>query len=421
MQRKPRSPFFYGYVIVIAGFFVMLAYSASRSVFGIFFNPMVDEFRWSAALLSGAFSLSIVMDGTLGMVTGRLTDRFGPRVVLVGCGLLAGAGYLLMALVTNLWQLYLVYGIMIGTGMAGIFVPVITDLSRWFTARRNTMNGIALAGTGVGTLVVAPVAYWLISTYSWQKAYIVIGIAFMLLVLVPAQFMRRLPSQRDSAREPEPVSQQRRKPAPDSRNYTLGEALRTKEMWLVFCMFFFFGYAAMSVSVHIVPHMINVNIAAGIAATIYAVIGGVNIAGRLLFGWFGDRLGSRQTYLLGLAVIAGSAIWLLFIHEVWMFYLFAVVWGFSAGGMGSVQTSIVAELFGTKSIGLLFGVCGLGVMIGGSVGPVLSGYLFDVYGNYQVAFIICASFAAAGAMLNLILARRQRRTLAMRELAAEKI
>jgi MFS family permease len=404
-EHKPRA-FFYGYIIVIAGFFAMLAYSASRSVFGIFFNPMINELHWSAALLSGAFSLSIIMDGTLGIVMGKLTDRFGPKTILISCGLLAGAGYLLLSRVTNLWQMYLVYGIIIGTGMSGVFIPVITNLSRWFIARRSTMNGIVLTGMGLGTLIVSPIAYWLVSTYSWQTAYIAIGIAFLFVVLVSAQFMRQDPFKMGQQPFTKIIPGQL-KMKEDSKSYSLVEALRTKELWLVFVMFFFFGYCAMSISVHVVPHIINLGISAATASLILAVIGGVNIAGRLTFGWIGDRLGPRQAYGLGLVIIAGSALWLLFIKDVWMLYIFAVLWGFSAGGMGSVQTSIVAELFGVKSIGIIFGFCGMGVMVGGSVGPVISGHLFDVTGNYQVAFLICAVFAVAGAGMNLWLGHRR--------------
>jgi MFS family permease len=174
-------------------------------------------------------------------------------------------------------------------------------------------------------------------------------------------------------------------------------------MWLVFIMFFCFGYSLMGMTVHLVPHIINLNISPATAALVMATIGGVNIAGRLAFGGIGDKIGSLLTYACGFIVIAVSVFWLLFIRDIWMLYLFAVVWGFSSGGMASVQPSIVAECFGLKYIGSIFGICGLGNMVGGSVSPVVTGLIFDLTGSYQTAFLICGLFALAGFAISRVL------------------
>jgi MFS family permease len=171
-------------------------------------------------------------------------------------------------------------------------------------------------------------------------------------------------------------------------------------MWVTSFMFFCFGYSALSLTVHLVPHIININISPATAASVLAAIGAVNVFGRLFFGLIGDRLGSFQAYRMGLAIILLGLICLLFIRQSWMFYGFAILWGMSAGGMGTIQTPIIAELFGVKSLGAIFGVCGMGVMIGGSIGPVITGFLFDLTGNYQIAFIVCAFFALAGVAIN---------------------
>ncbi len=404
-QTASKSRLFYGYVVVIAGFFIFVAYSASRTVFGFYFDPMIEEFGWSAAFLSGAFSLSILMDGTLGIVMGKLTDRFGPKRVLIVCGLLGGTGYILVSRVTEIWQMYLLYGIMVGTGMGGVFIPVITDLARWFTTNRNTMNGIMLTGMGVGALAISPIAYWLLSNYGWKTSYVVIGVGFMILVLAGAMFMKQKPLQNSETKLGTIKTQLNLQ----NRNYSLSEALHTLQFWLVFGMFFCFGYSATSLQVHLVPHILNLDIpsATAVSAGVMAVVGGINIVSRLAYGGIGDKIGSRQAYGLGLMIMSAGVLWLLFISQPWVLYIFAVIWGFSAGGIGTVQTSIVAEFFGVKSIGIIFGVCGLGVMIGGSIGPVVTGYLFDIFNNYFIAFLICGLVTLAGVAVNLILARRK--------------
>jgi OFA family oxalate/formate antiporter-like MFS transporter len=401
--QKPRR-FFYGYVMVAAAFFIMLAYSATRSVFGIFFDPMVRQFDWSAALLSGAFSLSIVMDGISGILWGRLTDKWGPKRVLIACGLIAGIGYILLFNVHSIWQMYLIYGVMIGIGMGGIFVPVSTTLPRWFIARRNSANGMALVGNGVGTLIISPVAYWLVSTYKWPLSYVIIGAAFLVIVLAAASFTKASPA--EVGQQPYTGSgEQPKKLKAAVRDFTVREAIRTRQMWLVFLMFFCFGFASLSLMVHLVPHIINIKISPAIAASVMATVGAVNVVGRLAFGFIGDRLGSLQSYLLGFVIIVVGLVLLLFMRQPWMLYAFAGLWGFSAGGMGTLQTPIIAELFGIKSLGAIFGICGLGVMIGGSLGPVIIGFLFDIQGNYQVAFITCALLGTVGIIVNLWLTR----------------
>ena len=124
-RHKTKPRFFYGYIVVIAAFFIMVVSWATYNSFGIFFKPMLDEFSWSRGITSGAFSLSMFIYGILGIAVGALNDRFGPRVVLTFCGILLGLGYLLMSQITTLWQLYLFLGVIIGIGMSGVWVPIV--------------------------------------------------------------------------------------------------------------------------------------------------------------------------------------------------------------------------------------------------------------------------------------------------------
>jgi MFS family permease len=399
-----HKKFFYGFIIVMASFFILLVYSASRSAFSIFFNPILDQYHWSAALLSGVFSLSIIMDGVSGIFWGQVCDRIGPRLVLIISAVLAGTGYILSGLAQSVWQLYLIYGLMVGIGMGGVFNPVATTIPRWFKARRNTAQGIAVAGLGVGTLIISPIAYWLVSRHSWAYAYAVIGVVFIVIIVIGALFMKLDPAQVND--KPYSKTGKNDKVLKNAaRDFSLKEAIRTPQIWITICMFFCFGYSMISLSVHLVPHIINIDISAALAATVLSLVGAFNIVGRLLFGAIGDRIGSIQGYALGFAIGFVSLLAMLFMHQAWMFFVFAAFWGLCSGGIGSVQTTVIAELFGLKSLGLIFGFCGLGVMIGGSIGPVVTGYLFDIQGNYIAAFIVCAIFTVMGIVFNYWLRR----------------
>src|SRR6185436_7694842 len=120
---------------------------------------------------------------------------FGPRMVLTICGVLIGCGYLLMSQVTAVWHLYLFYGVIVGAGLGGTFVPLTSTTARWFVARRGIMTGIVTAGIGVGTFVGPPVASWLITIYSWRTSYIILGSIVLVGTASAAQFLRRDPAQ----------------------------------------------------------------------------------------------------------------------------------------------------------------------------------------------------------------------------------
>jgi MFS family permease len=125
---KPR--FFYGYIVVLVGFFAIAIIQGTLNTFGVFFKPLLADFGWTRATTSGAFSLAMIFNGLLAIVMGRLTDRYGPRIVLTLCGFFLGSGYMLMSRITAIWQLYLFYGVIIGTGMGGSFVPLISIVVR---------------------------------------------------------------------------------------------------------------------------------------------------------------------------------------------------------------------------------------------------------------------------------------------------
>jgi len=151
-NRKPK--FFYGYIIVLVAFVIVLASQGTYFSFGVFFESLLTEFGWTRAMTSGAFSLSAILLGLLAIVTGRLTDKFGPVVVVVVCGFLLGLGYLLMSQISAIWQLYLFYGVMIGIGMSGGYLPLVATVSRWFVKRRGMMAGIVLTGIDVGVMII---------------------------------------------------------------------------------------------------------------------------------------------------------------------------------------------------------------------------------------------------------------------------
>ena len=195
MIERKRPSFFYGYVIVAVAFFLMLIMWGAYYSFGIFFEPLLAQFGWTKAMTSGAFSLSFFLTGILGVLAGKLTDRFGPRVVMTVCGFFLGLGYLMMSQIGAIWQLYLFYGVVIAIGMSGAWVPLISTVPRWFVKRRGMMTGIVTSGTGIGTIIFSLVASRLISDHGWRLSYVIVGSGVLVLLMLAAQFLRRDPHQ----------------------------------------------------------------------------------------------------------------------------------------------------------------------------------------------------------------------------------
>jgi len=190
-NRKPG--FFYGYIVVVAAFLIVTIMWGAAYSFGVFFKPLLEEFGWTRAMTSGAFSLSLILTGLLSVVAGKMTDRFGPQIVMTVCGLFLGSGYLLVSQVSAIWQLYLFYGVIMGAGMGGSFVPLASTVARWFVKKRGMMTGIAASGIGMGILIMPPLANWLISSYGWRTSYMVVGVTALVLIIVAAQFLKRDP------------------------------------------------------------------------------------------------------------------------------------------------------------------------------------------------------------------------------------
>ncbi len=393
--KKPG--FFYGYVIVLIGFFTMLLMFGTFYSFGVFFKPLSTEFGWTRATTSGAYSLAMFLSGLLAIVMGKLTDRFGPRIVMTLCGFLFGLGLLLMSQVSTVWQLYLFYGVVVGVGLSGGFVPPLSTVARWFVKRRGIMTGFVVAGIGVGTLIIPPAANWLIESWDWSTAYIIIGAVALVFIILAAQFLRLDP--RRMGLLPDGESEEAAGLNLHGRGFSFREAMGSWQLWVLFAILFCFGYCVHTIIAHIANHVTDLGISAAVAAGILAVVGGLSIAGRIATGSITDRVGSKPPLVINLILMSGALFWLLAAGDLWAFYLFAVIFGFAYGGLAAMESPIVAELFGLSSHGVIMGVASFGYTVGGAVGPLVAGSIFDIFNSYQLAFLICAVVAVLGIIL----------------------
>jgi MFS family permease len=380
--------FFYGYVIVAAALFMAIVMWGARFSFGVFFTPVLEEFGWSRAATAGGFSLTWVFTGLLSIVVGRLNDKFGPRLIMTIAGVLVGLGYLFMSQLSSIWQLYLFYGL-ISIGMSAVLVPTLSTVARWFDKMRAFMTGIVLAGTGIALMVIVPAANQAILNYGWRTAYIIVGIVVIVIVVMAAQFLRRDPYQLGKL----PYGyDETSTSASGAGTYGLffREALRTRQVWLIslvyFCTYFIYNILL----VHTVIYAIERGISSVQAVGIMVFLGGAGIAGRMIMGIFADRFGNKQAMMLGAGLMMVTLFWLLMAKDLWMLFLFGAVFGFGHGGMATMESPIVANVFGMRSHGVILGLVFFCDTVGGATGPFLAGYIFDVTSSYHLAFFICA-------------------------------
>ena len=342
-----------------------------------------------------------IMLGLLGIVIGGLNDRFGPRVVMTLCGLLAALGYLLMSQLQSIWQMYLFYGVMIGVG-SSVYVPLLSTVARWFVQRRSMMTGIVFAGAGVGMLILPLVIDQLITAYDWRVSFLILGAIILVVVVVIAQFLKRDPSQVGQVAygENNPTEEGLKL---ETRDFSLKEAACTRQFWLFLTALTCYGFCFFSIQVHIAPYITDIGISATTAAAILATIGGATIIGQIGLGSAGDKLGYQRTFLIGIILIAIAVVILMVTKELWAFFLFAVFWGLAFGDCSTMESPIVAWLFGLASHGVILGFFAFSFTIGAAIGPLIFGYLFDVTGNYQIAFLICAVLAILAIVLTILI------------------
>ena len=354
---------------------------------GVFFKPMLNEFGWTRAVTSGPIAVSGLINGLGAIVMGGLTDRLGPRSVVTACGILSGIGCILMSRITGIWQLYIFYSLLIGSGIS-VMVPLMSTVVRWFQNRRTIMTGIILAGGGAGGLVVPLVANWLVIEQGWRQAYLILGIALLVIILLAAQLLKHSPSPSSAAQR---TASPRAEQDPIPEGYTLKISMQTLPFWLMLIANFAFGFTIGTVQIHLIPHVTDIGFTATSAATLFSVMSGIVIIGCIGLGILGDRIGNKWLFVATFAALAVALLWLGSIRELWMLYLFAAIFGL-ANGSGFAQGSpLAAVIFGTRYLGIILGVLMLAQAVGVAAGGFLAGYIFDIRGSYHLMFLICGT------------------------------
>lgn len=379
-------PVHYGWVVVAAGFTVMFLTYGVQYAFGLFFAALSAEFGWSRASLAGVFSLYAGTYSFLGLVAGRLTDRWGPRRVVAVGGALLGLGLGLSGLVRALPPLYATY-VVAAMGMSTAYVPCSSTAVRWFAARRGLAVGVVMAGAGVGVLVCPPLIALLIARLGWRAAYHVLGIALAAALLGLSRLLVREPAARGLAPYggvPRDSGSGGATAAPPG--WPPSRALRHPSFLTLAGVYTASWIPVFLAPVHLVPLAQDLGLPPVVGATALSALGAGSLAGRVGMGAVSDRIGRRGALAVSLGLQVVSFVGLALPTGAASLLAAAAVYGFAYGGVTALMPAIVADFFGPAHagslVGLIFGIAGPT----SSLGPLMGGWVFDVTRSYAWAF-----------------------------------
>lgn len=393
----------HSWVMVILGALALNTMAMRIYTLGVFLMPMTTQFDWGRGEFSGASAVGAPVSAVAAIISGRLSDRYGPRPTVTVFGVVGAIGYLLLSQVTSLWQLYLIMGGLMPIGMSGCLVPVMSTISRWFNRRRATAIGIAMTGFGLGAVMWPPIAQWLISSYGWQTAFVVLAAASLLVAVPAAQFMRHSPQRVGLLPHGGDTPGEEARESSDGGGPSPREAIRTRHFWLWGPVLLSFFFCLDLVVTHIVAYALDSGIPTIAAAATLSIIAGISIIGRLSGGPVSDRIGLRKVAVGSLILVTLAMLILLASRSSWSFYVFTLVFGLGYGLFIVLESAMPAELFGTRALGTIMAVLGLFAMTGSAVGRTLAGTIYDATGSYQSAFLLCAVLAVVAVILSLIL------------------
>ena len=418
MSLAPRTKdkIFYGWVIVAAALIIVCTLFGIRFSFGVFFKSLEADFQLTRAATSSIFSAYMILAAGFGIITGWALDRYGPRLVVSLMGLFTGLSLVVASQTTSIWQLFFGYSVLLSIGTAGTVVALIPVVSRWFDKKRGVAIGIATSGTGLGTLVVAPVAAYLISSVGWRMSYMVLGLVAWLVVISLAMLLKRDPREigdlpdgvKSSAGRAEPMEKE-----VDSQltGLSIGQALRTRNFWLMLAIWLSFAVCLSLIMTHVIPYATDLGISTIQAATIISLIGGIQIMARLSVGRISDSVGRKVPGITCALIGTVALIWLIQSHDLSMFYLFAIIFGIAYGGIGVVNLALVSDIFGRRNLGTIMGFLEVGFATGSAIGAVLGGFIFDVTDSYTIAFVIGAATLLITALCISALTRQETDTI----------
>lgn len=382
---------FYGWRVVAACFVVNATMSLTFGSFGVFFKPLAAEFGWSRSLTSSAFTLFLIGYAVSAIVSGRLADRYQPRLILLASAALGATGLCLSGTIGSIDQLRLL-SMIAGLGAGATQSIPASAVQRSFRGQASAGTALALvvSGAGVGQIIFPVLTTRLIISFGWRDTYLIIGLIFLFVVSCCSFFI-----QKDSEKEAGLPGTHGPKTA-DNPGLSAAKVLPTLAFVGIFSGFCIGAIVTQILQSQLIPHATDIGLSSTAAATVLGLTGGISIVGRLGLSGMSSKLRWQTMLYVSFFGMAAGLLWLSFLEMTWMLYGFALVFGIFNGVRVVALYSVLTEFFGFRSSGELIGICSGGAMLVAAAAPYLAGFIYDSTGNYFIAFAILAGMALSG-------------------------
>jgi MFS family permease len=408
--RRPH----YAWIVLAVTFATLLVAGATRATPGVLIVPLEQHFGWSRATISLAVSLNLVLFGLMGPFSAALVEYLGARRTMMGALLLVGTGVALTSLMEHVWQLVLLWGVVVGagTGMMALALGA-TVVNRWFTERRGLAMGILTASNATGQLLFLPLLAGLVEAYGWRVVSLVVAGFGLAMIPVIALFMRNHPYDVASNRYGEPGEalapvRSLQNPAMMALR-TLATASRSLDFWLLFFSFYICGLSTNGlIGTHFIPLCFDHGIPEVASASLLAVIGAFDFVGTLASGWLSDRVNNRVLLFWYYGLRGLSLLFLPYAFDISFYGLsvFAIFYGLDWVATVPPTVRLTADVFGREKSGLVFGWIFTAHQLGAATAAFGAGAIRTDTGNYMLAFMISGAFCLLAAVMVLGIGRK---------------
>lgn len=382
-----------------------------RFSFGVFFQPLQEDFGWTRAVTSTVFSAYMLLGAVFAVLCGWIADRYGPRIVFLAMGFLAALGLGLSSRVDSFWQLLLSYGLLVSAGNGATYPLVASIASRWFKERRTLALAISTSGVGLGSFLFPPFSSLTIDSYGWRTSFLILAALSLVITTTCSLLLRRHPSERALPSEEMGPYQGGSTPNAGvggiSGDFSLSRAMKTRSFALIGAIWFFYSLCLFMVIAHLVRYAIDLGVEPLQAASVMSIMGITSIPARISAGILADRFGRRWVAIVCAAVMAASMLWLTLSSGAFMLYVFGAVFGAAYSGLGPSTNAIVGDTFGVRHLGSIMGALEVAWVSGAAVGPALAGYVFDSTGSYNAAFNLAVGASLVIVVLVVVVTRPQ--------------
>jgi len=394
----------YRWIIVAAG--GVLGCVAIGGLFSlpVFLRPIAQDTGWSTTGISTAMTLAFVALALGSIGWGTLSDRVGPRIVVLAGAVLLTTGLALASLATSLVAFQLLFGVVVGVAAAAIFAPMMACVTGWFDTRRSLAVSLVSAGMGMAPMTMSPLAAWLVHGHDWRTSLQIIA-ALVAIIMVPvALLVRRPPALAQAASAAAPGAAH--EPA-----LSVGRAMRSAP-FLILVLTSFLSCATHSGPIfHTVSYAVTCGIPLMAAVSIYSLEGLAGMGGRLVFGLLGDRFGAARILVLALLAQAIVVLGYVVARQLGSFYTVAALFGFTYAGVMPLFAVIARENFPLRMMGTVIGGTTMASSLGMALGPVLGGLIYDTFSSYAWLFVGAFSLGIGAFLAALAFTRLPRRQM----------